>query len=516
VKAHLMYRDRDFDLKGALPSHAPALTQDLELDVLFEAMAGTDKFLLQVAKTAILTSLQEPETILYRQHILADCLERPATIRSLYAIAVGAIEGERKIWSWTSMRRHPDTTLHRAVDSLRFLVGPLKALRDIANEQGAAFCSEGLKVLCSTLAQELGYEYLSMVEDHLRQLAFRNGILMSAELGQGNKASSYILRKPSKERRSCTQRLQHWIGRLAHADRSSYVYQVADRDESGFRSLEELKSRGIGLVAGALAQSTDHIVSFFDRLRSELGFYVGCLNLRDRLAHKGEPICFPQPSSSGKAAFYSRGLYDACLALRVQARVAGNTVNADDKVLVMITGANRGGKSTFLRSVGHAQLMMQCGMFVPAEILRADVCSGLFTHYKREEDPTMRSGKLDEELGRMSSLIDLVRPNSIILLNESFASTNEREGSEIARQIVLALLEAGIKVFYVTHMFDLARELYLSNMGTALFLRAERLADGRRTFRMEVGEPLPTSHGEDLYRRIFGAMLDDATAAPRA
>ena len=82
----------------------------------------------------------------------------------------------------------------------------------------------------------------------------------------------------------------------------------------------------------------------------------------------------------------------------------------------------------------------------------------------------------------MSAIVDNMTPNSIVLLNESFASTNEREGSEIARQIVRALLETGIKVFYVTHMFDLAQGFYLAKMDTALFLRAERLADGRRTF----------------------------------
>ena len=160
--------------------------------------------------------------------------------------------------------------------------------------------------------------------------------------------------------------------------------------------------------------------------------------------------------------------------------------------------------------------MMQCGMFVPAESFRANVCHGIFTHYKRGGNATMRSGKLDEELSRMSSIVDNVTPNSIVLLNESFASTNEREGSEIARQIVRALVEAGIKVFYVTHMFDLAHGFYLAKTDTALFLRAERLADGGRTFRLEEGEPLPTSYGEDLYRRIFRAVPDAAMEAPAA
>jgi DNA mismatch repair ATPase MutS len=120
----------------------------------------------------------------------------------------------------------------------------------------------------------------------------------------------------------------------------------------------------------------------------------------------------------------------------------------------------------------------------------------------------MRSGKLDEELKRMSAIVDKISPYSMALFNESFASTNEREGSEIARQIVRALLETQVKVLYVTHMFDLAEGFYLAQMNAALFLRAERLADGQRTFRLVAGEPLPTSYGEDLYRLVFEAVPD--------
>jgi DNA mismatch repair ATPase MutS len=299
--------------------------------------------------------------------------------------------------------------------------------------------------------------------------------------------------------------LQSWTERLSSRDRCSYFYQIDDRDESGFQALSELRGRGISQIASALAQSTDHMLSFFRMLQLELGFYVACLNLRDQLALRGEPICFPEPAAADTVTFSARGLYDVSLGLSTEDRVVGNDVNGDGKMLMMITGANRGGKSTFLRSVGLAQLMMQCGMFVPAESFCANVCDGIYTHFKREEDTTMKSGKFDEELSRMSSIVDNLTPNGMVLLNESFASTNEREGSEIARQIVQALMETGIKVFYVTHMFDLAQGFYRAKMDGALFLRAERLADGLRTFRLVEAEPLPTSYGEDLYRRIFGA-----------
>ena len=90
-----------------------------------------------------------------------------------------------------------------------------------------------------------------------------------------------------------------------------------------------------------------------------------------------------------------------------------------------------------------------------------------------------------------------------MLFNESFASTNEREGSEIAAQIVNALLEKGVKVFYVTHLYHFARSLYARNSERMTFLRAERRPDGTRSFKLIEAEPLQTSYGEDLYRAIF-------------
>ncbi|HTP15227.1 MAG TPA: hypothetical protein VMK13_05265, partial [Streptosporangiaceae bacterium] len=99
--------------------------------------------------------------------------------------------------------------------------------------------------------------------------------------------------------------------------------------------------------------------------------------------------------------------------------------------------------------------------------------------------------------------------------NESFASTNEREGSEIARQIVRAMLHRQIKVFFVTHMYDLAHSFHAQQPGNALFLRAGREPGGRRTFKLAEGEPLPTSYGKDSYQRIFGTAEPVGASAAR-
>ena len=128
----------------------------------------------------------------------------------------------------------------------------------------------------------------------------------------------------------------------------------------------------------------------------------------------------------------------------------------------------------------------------------------------------MKSGKFDEELARMSEIADHIGPNSMLLLNESFAATNEREGSEIARQIVCALLEKRIKIFYVTHLYEFAHDFFNRKREDAVFLRAERNADGTRTFRLLEGEPLETAFGEDLYRQIFGSNDGTGTASNSA
>jgi DNA mismatch repair ATPase MutS len=375
-------------------------------------------------------------------------------------------------------------------------VGQLKKLRTVADEHAGKFDSEGFARFFAMLKEDLGDEYFARIEEHLKELKFRKGVLISAELGQGNKAVNFVLHKSRGKK-------QNWVERIFGRQSPVYSFRLPPRDENGAKALADLKDRGLNLVANALAQSADHILSFFLMLRTELAFYAGCLNLHEQLVKKGAPACFPVPTASGERRRSFHGLYDVCLALSGKQKVVGNDVNADNKDLVIITGANQGGKSTFLRSIGQAQLMTQAGMFVPADSFSSEVCEGVFTHYKREEDTAMKSGKLDEELSRMSDIADNITPTSMLLFNESFAATNEREGSEIARQIAGALVEKGVKVFFVTHLYEFAHGMYGQKMKNAVFLRAERRPDGARTFMVVEGEPLQTSYGEDLYERVF-------------
>lgn len=497
MKVFLLYPDQDFDSSQPLPPNTEDLTQDLALNVLLQAMAQGDKFLFQVARQVVLSPLNEIDTICYRQDILRDCLKHPNVVREIYQIPLEFLERKREQWLWISpSHSSPSAILGGARELLKASLDLLRRLRQIADQNINAFASPGFRRFFSMIEQELDDAYLAVVDDHIRRLHFPRGILLSAQLGEGNEGTHYVLRKPRDT-------AQSWLRRLFSSRSPTYSYTLDPRDDAGARVLGELSDRGLARAANAVAQAAEHVESFFKVLRWELAFYIGCLNLYEQLTALGEPLTFPQLVPAVERQFSCSGLYDATLALTMGKPVVGNDISADGKSLVIITGPNRGGKTVFLRGVGLAHMMMQCGMFVPAERFSANVCTGLFTHFKREEDKTMESGKFEEELKRMSAIVDHLTPDALLLLNESFATTNEREGSEIARQIVSALQEKEIKIFYVTHLYEFARHFYEQGRENALFLSAERLPDGRRTFKLKEAKPLETSYGEDLYRKIF-------------
>jgi hypothetical protein len=536
MKVRLMHADRDLPEEPPAQSpQATELAQDLELDTLVRAMAGGDEELAAAGRTGLLAGLGTPEEIAYRREVLADCLRNPEVVRELYALTVETVEREHRIHF--SLFHSPESVLGRAVHLLELFIEQLRRLRGLAEVQAReqGFRSPGFTGFFGRIAEELDEPWFGRVDEQLRELLFRRGMVISAGLGRGLQGTGHTLRRTPAA--APVRRLRLPVS----GRRSGLTFQVDERERSAASALDELRGRGLNPAADALARSTDHILGFFRTLRRELAFYIGCLNLHQALTGRGGTVVFPEAvagtaGATGQAtkstgatsatgpALSARGLYDPCLALtldeRSGSRPVGNDLAADGRPLVLVTGANQGGKSTFLRSVGLAQLMMQAGMFVAAESFRSEVRTGLFTHYPRGEDTTMTHGKLEEELARMSGLADRLGPGALLLCNESFASTNEREGSEIARQMIRALLESGVSIVFVTHLFELADGFHQeqeqelgdeqgesdgSAGGGALLLRAERRDDGNRTYRIVPGAPLPTSHGEDLFHRVFTA-----------
>ncbi len=480
--------------------------RDLGLDEIVAAMAAGDALIEQVARIVVRSPLRDEALIAYRDEVLADCLEHPGLIRDLYETAVAAIIEARRVVSPFGLSS-ASSVLRSARDALGVYRRHLERLRRIADDGGAIVRSRGLRCLLEELGRQLDEGFFLAVDEHLRELAFERGVLVSAKLGPGNHGASYVLRRPERPRR-------HLREVVSRRGRATLHFDVDARDEAGARMLDELVDRAVAPVAAALAAARDHVADFLRALALEAGFFVGCVNLASALASRGRTTSVPQLAPPSANVWAYEGLYDVALALRSEGPIVGNDGDATGRNLVVITGANSGGKTTLARAMGQAFLLAQAGSVVGATFVTLSPRSGLFTHFLREEEAGYGSGKFEEELERMDAIVRALEPGALVCLNESFSSTNEREGSEVACQVIDAFIESDVRVIFVTHHYRAAHELRRRHETVGLFLRADPEPDGTRTYVIREGVPLPTSHAVDLLDRVR-AGPGDGRGAPR-
>lgn len=495
MKVRLLHPDRGALMTTESPPDAADMAHDLGLGDVVEYLAAGDGYVRDVAASTLLRPLRDLREIEWRQAVLRDLLRGPATVQELYEVATRAVGKGVTVRTWR-LSEDPASMVGHHVAVLQALLDPLRALRRFAEVHRGAFQSEGLTALVADITAALTDSWFDLVEDHLARLRFPGGIVMSARLGTAAVVADLVLCTPSATRKT-------WRDVLGTRRPDEHTWAVPAEDAVGSQALLDLENRALANLADVLAQATEGILGFFADLRWEAAFYLGCVTLHQRLRGVGLPCTVPSVRPVGAWELTARGLYDVGLAARAGGPVVGNDLDADGMSLVVITGANQGGKSTLLRALGLAQLMMQAGMVVAADEFRASLAPRVHTHFRREEDETLRSGKLDEELRRMSLIVDRASAADLVLLNESFASTNEREGARIARQIVEGLIDSGLRVVSVTHLYEFSHSLAAQARPDVLFLRAERLSDGGRSFRIVPGEPLPTSHGEDIWAAVF-------------
>lgn len=494
-----MHADRAFDGGQPVPAGSGALTRDLDLEPVLDAMAGGDPLVRETSRVALLTApLNAPEVVRFRQGMLRDALRSPDTVRSLYALAGEADVRRRKQWLGV-FSRSPSGMLSESAAMMRMYLDVLARVRAAVRSAPAALGSEAWAGLSAAVRDELDDRFFEDAERALGELGRSRGALIAAALGEGNAGGGYALRRGANRRKG-------WLSWLLRRGPNSF--HVPPLDDGGSRVLADMRSAATAPAASLLAHAAEGVRGIFAGLRTELAFYVGCLNLYERLTARGLPVTVPVMQPSGSRRLRFRGLVDASLALRSSAAIVGNDLDLDGKSMIVITGPNQGGKTVFLRSLGLAQLLAQAGTFVTAEAYEAEACRGLHTHFSREEDPGFTSGKLDEELARLSGIIDDLRPDATVLLNEAFAATNEREGSEVAEQVVDALVRRGVRVAFVTHLIAFAKRACERGAPEAAFLRAGRRPDGTRTFRISEAEPAGTGHAEDLYRDILADLMD--------
>lgn len=464
------------------------LIVDLELKRVFDVMAGSDDFMFETVKEVMLAPLTDKEDILFRQDVLKDVINNENIFKNIYEVAQKAVLKKRHYY-WAFDPAKPSIMLVNLATFIGELFDYIIEIRDMYSK--GTFASEGMKEFFKVIAEEFNDEFIKEARVHLNELKFSKGVIINAELGKTLEGVNYELMRPGKERGYFLK--WKFTPKIILSD-------TADRE---VRDINYRLDKAQMKSADVIAKAALYIVNFITELKKGIAFYLGCTNLYNFFKKKGVKMCYPEPLDNKKRIYDFKDLTDVVFDIDLD-KVQGNSTTAKNIVLGIITGANQGGKTVYLRSLGQSQLMMQAGMFVCAESYSANIVNGIYTHFRREEDSSMQSGKLDEELMRMSAIIDNVNDDSLILFNESFSSTNDREGSEICRQIIDALIERGVKIFFVTHLSDFPMSYYKRKMVDIMFLRAERLDDGTRTFRIVEGEPLDTSYGQDLFASVMG------------
>ncbi len=227
----------------------------------------------------------------------------------------------------------------------------------------------------------------------------------------------------------------------------------------------------------------DQTIARFDR---EIQFYVSYLDLAAKLERTGLQFCLPDVSDSSKSTSYCRDGFDLALALKLVS--AGKPVVSNgfdlscDERIIVVSGPNQGGKTTFARMFGQLHFLASLGCPVPGRQARLFLFDQLLTHFEREEKVENLRGKLEDDLVRVRALLEQATSRSIVVLNEIFTSTTIQDETFLSQKIMQKLIELDVRGVWVTFVDE------LSTFGPQTVSMVSSVVPDRpalRTFRIE-------------------------------
>ena len=242
------------------------------------------------------------------------------------------------------------------------------------------------------------------------------------------------------------------------------------------------------------------------RFIPDFTFYIRWADFCSKITETGMPMTRPEILALEKNSLSSKGIYDLKLAIQnlegANIDIVSNDFEfATENGIYIMTGPNRGGKTTFTQSIGVLFVLAQNGIFVPAQSLQISPCDNIFTHFPADENQTVNLGRLGEESKRISEIFASATDRSLLLFNESLATTSFTEGLYIAKDVVRAMRRLGARTIFNTHMHELATDLdsinYLDgNMMVASLITG--IHEGRRSFKVYIAPPEGISYAKDI------------------
>lgn len=505
MKVCLLYEDWENRPKP-VSMNINELVADLNLDIIYKTMARNDQFIYKTVRSVMMNPLSDQKAIRFRQGILEDCIKQYDGFLKIYDICAQALNETERYSNnkkkTSSNQLNVGDVLH-AIELLEIMIYNLEKIKYQFDTIEEHFESHGMLKFYDSIVSDYSYIFLSNIKKSIKHMNFLTEggeITFSSSVGAGLKQDHMVINSLKKKYTKRKKNMGIGIKFLFGLFHNNIILLEDPNLEQDARALE---TAGMADIIKMYQSFIGELEDFFENLHYQMAFYIGAANLKIRMNQLHMQTRMPSIVNEGKDSFRLEGLYDLSLALYNRHKPISNDLFTENRKLYIITGANQGGKSTYLRSIGIAQILMQNGMYVPAFKYCNCIFDGIFTHFTRREDTAMNSGKLDEELSRMNKILTTITPHSLLLMNESFATTTEREGSKIAQDVVMALYENNTKIIMVTHLFEFTKTMFSKKLDQAMFLSAERLEDGTRTYKIYEREPERTSYGVDLYDEII-------------
>ena len=257
-------------------------------------------------------------------------------------------------------------------------------------------------------------------------------------------------------------------------------------------------------LRNTLSKYADIAIINITQLIPEFMYYIRFAEFVSKYREKGYSFCEPQVLDSDRNDMDAQGLYNLKLALNsmpMEDIVCNDLIFDKAHTIYILTGANRGGKTTLTQAVGLMYVLAQGGISVPASSFSYKPVDCIYTHFPADEDKTMDLGRLGEECVRFKEIYTECTSDSLLLLNETFSTTSFEEGYYIARDSVRALIKKQVRTIFNTHMHKLASDADEMNkdgnssMVSSLIMRSD---EGKRSFKVEIALPEGSSYARAI------------------
>lgn len=433
---------------------------------------------------------RDANTVAERRKIFEDFCEHPYLAGNLLSLCNESAECKDKVYhNYDKYKQHLEQTLA--------LIEVYNSLSDLL--RGMSFKSKTLLNAninrCDGLSDELKHAYrITERKNYHDEHIICDGLSLKVNFTNGFKLKSASLENIGPVKLTPKKKGKE----IVRYDENYFIFGGTSMSKYVF---DDIYKNCVTHVSSILTQINFNIRQFFIQLKSCVEFYQAAMLLKSYLDTNSLSYCMPEMVS--EKGINAAELYDLSLSAYQNKRpLVKNSFDCKDGNIIVITGLNQGGKTTFLRSVGIAQLLAQAGLFVPAEEYSCCCFCGILTHFPTEENNSLDYGKLAEELTRLNKDFPILINGGLVLFNESFATTTAREGAEISFDVIRALSKTESTVLFVTHLYEFATKLdnlndHLYNGAKAVSMVTEFKNKDVRTYKIVKGEPLDNIYAAD-------------------